>query len=99
MNTQTLQATINSAGVFFTIIGALLIAVDVTRQYRGHTHESIIVESDDPPDVGILHHPPKTEEYLRWERTNKRLMFWGLVAILIGGGLQIWASWINVNTS
>lgn len=95
MNTQTLQATINTIGVSFTMIGALLIAVDVTRQYKGHPYEPIVQSFQDSDDIGIVQQPPKTKEYVKWENTNKKLMLAGLVLIFIGGISQIWASWIK----
>jgi hypothetical protein len=98
MNPQTFQATINTVGVSFTMIGALLIAVDVTRQYKGHPYQPIVQsdpDSDDTDDVGIILQPPKTPGYLEWERINKRLMLAGLILIFVGGILQIWASWIK----
>jgi hypothetical protein len=97
MNTQTLQATINTVGILFTMIGALLIAVDVTRQYKGHENEPIVqnyTDANDFDDLGIVLQPEKTPEYLKWEKTNKRLMILGLVMIFLGGVLQISASWI-----
>lgn len=97
MSPQILQATINTIGVSLTMIGALLIAVDVTRQYKGHPYEPIVQsfqDSDSFDDVGIVLQPPKTTEYLKWESTNKKLMLAGLILIFTGGILQIWASWI-----
>jgi uncharacterized membrane protein len=102
MTPQILQASINTAGIALTMIGALLIAVDVTRQYKGHSHEPIVQSFKDPDgfeDEGIVQQPPKTKEYLKWESTNKKLMLVGLILIFLGGTLQILASWHYVNAS
>lgn len=97
MNAHTFQAIINTVGVSLTMVGALLIAVDVTRQYKGYQYEPIVqyfsdLEGDD--DMGIVQRPPKTNDLIKWERTNRKLMLAGLIAIVVGGALQIWASWI-----
>jgi hypothetical protein len=100
MNPQTFQAIVNTVGVSLTMIGALLIAVDVTRQYKGHPYEPIVQsfqDSEGIDDIGIIQQPPKTPEYSKWESTNKKLMLVGLILIFMGGILQICASWISVN--
>jgi hypothetical protein len=97
MNIDTCQAIVNTIGISLTMIGAVLIAVDITRYFKGHANEPLVQQdpdSDDSEDMAIVIQPSKTKEYLQWEKTNLRLMFWGLVAILLGGALQIWASWI-----
>jgi hypothetical protein len=100
MSSPIAQPLVNSIGVFVTIVGAILIAVDVTRQYRGKKFEVSVgvartdyAGSDGTPVVSGQN-ATETPEYKAWQKTNHRLMFWGLVSILIGGVLQIVASWL-----
>lgn len=94
MELQMTQAVINTIGVFLTMIGAVLIAVDVTRQYKGFTYEDIVQQDLDSGDDGIIMHPEYTKEFLQWQSTNRRLMRWGLICVLLGGFFQIWSSWL-----
>jgi hypothetical protein len=92
MSSILTQPIVNSVGVLFTMIGAILIAVDVTRQFKGEKFtitpgitlgDSHIVAGQDAEE---------TESYKRWQKVNFILMAYGLVGILIGGSLQIIAS-------
>jgi len=93
MTTQVLD----TIGISLTMIGAILIAVDVTRQFNGEKHYiSAGVSRADylGSPVIVEQNAYETEEYKRWKQINKRLMLCGLSGILIGGIVQIIARWI-----
>lgn len=54
------------------MIGAILIAVDVTRYFKGFPNEPIVQEDSETDDTYIMLHPQKTKEHLEWERTNRK---------------------------
>jgi len=93
MTTQVLD----TIGISLTMIGAILIAVDVTRQYNGEKHyigAGVLRKDYLGSPVIVEQNAYETEEYKRWQQINKRLMLCGLSGILIGGLIQIIARWI-----
>ena len=82
------------------MIGAILIAVDVTRQYRGKkfgisagVSRTDYLGSDGTPVI-VGQNAYETEEFKKWQRTNYKLMLSGLIGLLLGGVFQIFACWI-----
>jgi hypothetical protein len=91
---------INTIGISLTMIGAILIAVDVTRQYKGKkfgvsagVSRTDYLGSDGTPVV-VGQNAYETKEYKQWQRTYYILMFSGLLGLLLGGVFQIIACWI-----
>jgi hypothetical protein len=91
---------INTIGLIITMIGAIFIAVDVTRQYKG---KKFIVSVGVPRKdyMGYDGTPiisgqsaNETEEYKKWVKINYRLMLFGLIGILLGSIFQIIACWM-----
>jgi hypothetical protein len=90
---------INTLGILSTMIGAILIAVDVTRQYKKNkfTVSAGVTATDYMGSTGVPivagQRATETEEYKRWQRQNFLLMLFGLIFLLLGGVLQIVATW------
>ncbi len=90
---------INTIGISLTMIGAILIAVDVTRQYKGKKIDvspGIVLGGYMGGGGNIVagQDAKETEEYKQWQKINFRLMAFGLAGILIGGFFQIVACWM-----
>ena len=97
MSTHLIQQLANSIGVFITMIGALLIAFEVTNQYKGAKFKpgvGVNTTSGFGEPVVSSSPPKETEEYNRWEIKKYLFLTSGLLAIMVGGLLQIIASWI-----
>ena len=97
MTSQLLQPILNSAGVFLTMVEAVLVAYEVTNQYRGEKFRigvGVSTASAFGEPVVVSRPPTETAEFSKWEKNKKLLMKYGLAAILCGGVLQIIASWI-----
>lgn len=95
-----LSQIINTAGIILTMTGAIFIAVDVTRQFKGkkfNVSASVSVTnyfgSQGTPIVAGQK-AYETEEFKKWQKTNFYLMLIGLLLLLIGGVFQIIACWL-----
>ena len=85
MNPATLQKVLSAAGLFFDLVGAGLLAVDVVRRFHGIKLLALLTYGD-------LSSPPKeSPEFKAWEKTNLRFNIWGLGFLLLGFGLQLLA--------
>jgi len=82
------------------MIGAILIAVDVTRQYKKNkfTVSAGVPVTNHMGSAGVPvvagQRATETEEYKKWQSKNFKLMLSGLMFLLIGGILQIVATWM-----
>lgn len=79
---------INTAGLVCDIIGAWLVAKEVTSQFKGTKYKS------DPTWDGADDPPEDSDEYKKWESIKYRVMWAGLVFLTIGFILQIVSNYI-----
>lgn len=82
-----------TAGLCLDIVGAILVASEVVRQYRGRRFET-----GGRMDDALLKGPKpvhETEEFAKWQVGTYDRMKWGLGLLLIGFVLQILATWIR----
>jgi len=82
--------TINSIGLGFDIIGACLVAWEVSHQYRGTKFKEVggATCGSNPED-------PQTDEYKKYEKSKLKLMQVGLVLLVIGFCLQIYSNFLQ----
>ncbi len=90
MNTYVIAKIINSVGLFFDMIGACFIAIEVIKQYKGKKYYS-----DDSALGGINtdRSPKDTADYKKWEQAKYEYMKIGLGFLLLGFALQILSNW------
>ena len=88
MNPQITALSINSIGLVFDIIGAVLVASEVVYQYKGKRYK-------ENPTWQDLAEQTKSEEYVRHEKINYRTMKFGLGFLLAGFLLQLTAQWYS----
>jgi hypothetical protein len=79
---------INTAGLIFDIIGAWLVAKEVTSQFRGQQYEI------DPTWDGADKPPWNSTEFKKWELKKYRFMWAGLICLTFGFTLQITSNYI-----
>ncbi|MBU0909386.1 MAG: hypothetical protein KKA54_09995 [Proteobacteria bacterium] len=86
MNTQLTTASINSIGLIFDIVGAILVASEVVNQYKGKQYK-------ENPTWRNLAEQSKSEEYVRHEKHNYHRMAWGLGFLIFGFLFQLLGQW------
>lgn len=83
MNTDIALHILNSIGLFFNIVGAWLVAIEVVRQYKGKKYrDNISIDEANEP-------ARETPQYQKWEESKYKWMKWGLVFLTLGFLLQI----------
>ena len=83
-----MQAVFNSVGLFFDIIGAILVATEVVNQFKGNKYrDNLTIDEMDKP-------ARETKQYKIWERCKYQRMKWGLIFLVFGFILQIFSNWI-----
>jgi hypothetical protein len=88
MNPATLQKLVGAAGLFFDLVGAALLAVDVIRRFHG-------IKLLAPRTYDDLSSPPKeSAEFKVWDKRNLRFNIWGLGFLFFGFLLQTLANWV-----
>lgn len=92
MDQDILPKILNSIGIFFDIIGAVLIAWEVVQQYKGCEFENRY----GLPPVSYTPPPEKTPKYKKWERNKYVKMKWGLGALVLGFLLQLASNWTYI---
>lgn len=85
---------LNIVGLACDMLGAVLVAIEVVRQYRGERFK---------PNLGIennsIYVPPGPEEttkYRGWEIRKYKTMKLGLIFLLLGFALQIYANFLQL---
>lgn len=84
---------INTIGLIFDIAGAWLVALEVVRKFHGKKidKDPHLYAADDPPY--------ETEEYKKWESSKHKFMWYGLICLTIGFGLQIASNYLNISNT
>lgn len=85
------SSCINSIGLVFDIVGAWLVAFEVTNQYKGKKYET------DRTWGGIGQPPFDSKEYKHWESSKLKFMWAGLIFLTIGFSLQIASNYLKSN--
>ena len=77
---------LNIVGLICDIVGAVLVASEVVRQFHGQKHK----ESTGFSFGDFVSNPPpeETEEYKRWDILKYQNMKWGLGLLVFGFTLQ-----------
>ena len=80
---------LNSAGLAMDIVGAILVANEVVRRFRGIriTVGQSWSTMTDPPQ--------ETEEFQSWSRRTFRIMRLGLISLVAGFILQALSNWVE----
>jgi rRNA processing protein Gar1 len=89
MNPDILQKVINSVGLTFDIIGAVMVAYEVVQQFKDQQYKDIPIQCS---EVGIR--PAKTVEFEKFELNKYRHIKIGLLFLFIGFVFQILSNWI-----
>lgn len=82
---------INSIGLVFDIVGAWLVAFEVTNQFKGKKYETNRTWD------GIGQPPFDSQEYRQWESSKLKFMWAGLIFLTIGFSLQIASNYCKSN--
>lgn len=84
---------INSIGLIFDIIGAILVAIEVVNNFKG-------IQYKDLPGGWCANNPApeKTEEYEKWEKNKFKTMQCGLAFLIIGFALQFVSNVITIRS-
>lgn len=82
MNQDIISKLINSAGLFFDIIGSSFVAIEVVKQFKGKEHKPIDERTWSEVD-------PETEEFKKWKKSKYLYMKVGLLFLVFGFLLQI----------
>lgn len=87
MSPENIPKFINTAGLFFDIAGAWLVAIEVVKQFKGKKY-------DKDPSLYAADEPPfDSAEYKKWELSKYKYMWIGLICLTIGFILQILSNW------
>ena len=84
---------INTIGLIFDIVGAWFVAIEVVRKFRGEKYEI------DPTLYGADKPPWDSKEYKKWESSKFKFMWFGLICLTIGFGLQISSNYLRTENS
>ena len=82
---------ITMVGLVFDIVGALLVANEVVRVFRGPT----TIDIGHSGCIGGGFIPKANPEFEQHEKKKRRTMAWGLAFLLIGFILQIVGTWLS----
>jgi hypothetical protein len=85
---------LNIVGIVFDIVGAILVAIEVVRPFRGMQYGDRL-----PFDSSVSLAPAETEEYKTWARRRSRNMRRGLFCLMFGFILQIIANAMQFKTT
>lgn len=89
MNTYIIAKAVTSIGLALDAIGACFVAYEVVNQYKG-----IKLSSDDLTWDSIGTATEETIEYISWTKSKYKYMQIGIVLLIVGFLLQIFACWI-----
>ncbi len=78
---------INTIGLGFDMIGAILVAYEVVNKFKGDAYVKGMMQNGG-------HHGHKTKKYEGWQRKKLSGMRCGLYFLISGFLLQILATWI-----
>jgi len=88
-----LAALTNSLGLVLDIVGAVLVASEVVRQYRGEKLQS---RGGWVGGAEVVDHDvSETAQYRDWEKTKYRNMKFGLGFLIAGFLLQLASNWLK----
>lgn len=89
MTPDLVEKLLNSLGLLFDMIGAVLVAFELVRQFKGN-------QMSVGQTINSMHNPPiKTPEFKKWEVRKYRYMAVGLAFLLLGFSLQLVANWVS----
>ena len=71
-------------GVLATLLGTGFMAFELFFAFKGNAYGGIMAGNS----TGLAY---PTKEFISWEHRKKWCMFIGLVLIVIGTGMQVWA--------
>ena len=75
-------------GLLLDIFGAVLVATEVVNKFNGAMIGPFpTIDSMDNP-------PPKTPEFIEWERKKFIKMTAGLICLILGFVLQMFGTWL-----
>ena len=78
------QYILNIIGLSFDMLGAVLVAWEVSRQFKGKKFHNI-----GQAQCSDISYSPETEEYKKYTSTKENKMKLGLACLLFGFSLQI----------
>jgi hypothetical protein len=78
---------LNVVGIFFDIIGAVLVSIEVVNQFRGKQYRDQFTF-----DSSVTLAPPETDQYKAWAYLKTRTMRFGLACLVFGLLLQLVAN-------
>ncbi len=83
---------LNIIGLFFDIIGAIFVAWEVAKQFKGKKFYDI-----SPPQCGNWEpRSPETDEFIKYTKLKEYKMQIGLCFLLIGFALQILSNFWSI---
>lgn len=98
---------VNTIGVTLVALGSIFVAYEVVQRFKGERYQTTTQAVIDDKAMRPFGEPlfgkvvgisttkaEDTVEYKSWERRRNIVMSIGLALILVGSGLQIWASWL-----
>lgn len=89
MEPNLIAPTITTAGLCCDILGAVLVAIEVVKVFKGPT--TIDIGGAGPIGGGFV--PKVNPEYEKHEKEKHRIMKAGLAFLIIGFSLQILGAW------
>lgn len=90
-----LSAWVTTLGLICDIFGAVLVANEVVRVFRG----PVAIDTGDAGCIGGNTHVVPNPEFEIHERRKRRIMKWGLVFLLLGFVLQGVGTWLSYFSS
>lgn len=96
-----IQKICNSIGLILDVIGAVLVAIEVTHRFDGVKHQSGSGTVMNVESVGGLvsitapRRIKETEEYIKYQLDNYFKMKCGLICLVVGFFFQITSNWID----
>jgi len=81
------KQVINTTGLSFDILGAICVATEVIKKYKGPEYK-------DMGEQKIIGSFEKETKFLKWEQTKFSTMSRGLIYLILGFCLQIISAWL-----
>lgn len=81
------KQAITTLGLIFDIIGAIFVAIEVLKKFKGQEYE-------DTGEQCLSGPAKKTDLFLKWEKSKYSIMSFGLSLMVLGFILQIYSVWI-----
>lgn len=92
MNIINFSYTLNIVGLTFDMLGAVLVAWEVSRQFKGKKFYDV-----GQAQCSTITYSPETEEFKKYTNNKERKMKLGLIFLLIGFSIQIISNIFSLN--